>query len=326
MPGGPSLNSGNLIVMTQRVLQITRLLPDLEAKLAAEYDVHLIGASAEEDAYLAEHGAEFVGLVTSARRGADAALMAKLPNLKVISSFGVGFDTIDLDAAKKRGIAVSNTPDVLNDCVADIAFGLLIDAARSLSASDRFVRRGDWLKAQYPLRTSVTGKRLGVLGLGRIGQAIARRSSGFEMDVRYHSRNPVEGVNWKHEPSLAALAQWCDFLVVAVAGGPATKHLVSADILTALGPKGYIINISRGTVIDETALVKALQDQTIAGAGLDVFEHEPKVPEGLMSLDNVVLLPHIASGTHETRQAMGDLTFTNLQRFFKDGTLETPLC
>jgi hydroxypyruvate reductase len=311
--------------MKPRLLQHGRLMPALEAQLAAEFDVHPLWKEANPSAFLAARGADFIGLVTSARVGADAALINALPSLKVISSFGVGYETIDIEAAKRRGVVVSNTPDVLNDCVADLAFGLLIDISRGISAGDRFVRRGDWERNGFPLATRVSGKRLGVLGLGRIGQAIAKRSTGFDMEVRYHSRRPMADVSWGYEASAAALADWADFLVVACAGGPSTRHLVSAEVLAALGPKGFLINISRGTVIDEQALVQALAGKRIAGAALDVFENEPHVPAALMSLDNVVLLPHVASNTHETRKAMNDLVASNLRSYFARGQLETPI-
>ena len=224
-----------------------------------------------------------------------------------------------------RDIAMSNTPDVLNDCVADIAFGLMIDVARGLSASDRFVRRGEWVRDAFPLQTRVSGKRLGILGLGRIGTAIARRAAGFDMDVRYHNRHAVPGVPYQYESTLAGLAQWADFVMVASAGGPDTRHLVSAEILVALGPAGFVINISRGSVVDEAALVDALVNKKIAGAALDVFEREPHVPEALFALDNVVILPHVASATHDTRQAMADLTLANLRSYRESGTLLTPI-
>jgi lactate dehydrogenase-like 2-hydroxyacid dehydrogenase len=312
-------------LMKPRILQNGRLMPSLETQLAAEFDVHPLWKEADPAAFLAERGGEFVGLVTSARVGADAALIDALPALKVISSFGVGYETLDIEAAKRRGVAVSNTPDVLTDCVADLAFGMVIDVARGMSAGDRFVRRGDWERTSFPLATRVSGKRLGVLGLGRIGQAIAQRSTGFQMEVRYHSRRPVNGMAWGFEASPVALAEWADFLVVACAGGPATRHLVSADVIEALGPNGYVINISRGSVIDERALVDALVGKRIAGAALDVFENEPHVPTELLTLDNVVLLPHIGSGTHETRHAMNELVLSNLRSYFARGALETPI-
>ena len=309
--------------MKPRVLQIGRLLPALEKVLGDEFSAHRLADEPDPGAFLARHGGEFIALVTSARFGADAALMAALPALKAICSFGVGYDTIDIDAAKRRGIVVSNTPDVLNDCVADIAFGLLIDVARGISAADRFVRRGDWLKGAFPLQTRVSGKRLGIVGLGRIGRVIARRAAGFDMAVRYHNRQPVAGVDYGYESTLAGLARWSDFLVVASAGGAETHHLVSAEVIAALGPAGYLINIARGSVVDEAALVDALVNKRIAGAGLDVFADEPNVPAALLALDNVVLLPHVASGTRETRQAMADLTLANLRGFLADGSLLT---
>ena len=307
--------------MNNRVINVGRLPPALEARLAQAYSLTTLANEADPAAYLAAHGGEFEALVTSAPVGADAALLAALPKLRVISSFGVGLDKIDLAAAQGRGIAVGYTPDVLNDCVADIAFGLLIDVARGASAADRFVRRGDWLKGTFPLARKVSGAKLGLVGLGRIGRTIAQRSTGFNMALRYHARRPVADVAWAHEPSLIELARWADYLVVITAGGPATRHLVNAEVLAALGPDGFLVNVARGSVIDEAALVRALVDKRIAGAGLDVFENEPQVPAELMALDNVVLLPHIASATRETRQAMADRVFDNLQRFFADGTL-----
>jgi lactate dehydrogenase-like 2-hydroxyacid dehydrogenase len=293
--------------------------PALEARLAQAYDLTRLRDEADPRAFLARQGGRYTGLVTTARYGADRALIDALPSLKVISSFGVGVDTIDLDAANTRGIHVGYTPDVLNDCVADLAFGLLLDVARGISASDRYVRRGQWPRGAYPLQTRVSGKRLGIVGLGRIGRVIAQRATGFEMDIRYHARHPVAGVPWPHEPSLTELARWCDFLVVIVAGGPQTRHLISAAVLDALGPDGYLVNVARGSVIDEAALVNALVERRIAGAGLDVFEHEPKVPAALFTLDNVVLLPHVASATHETRAAMADRVFDNLASYYRDG-------
>jgi hydroxypyruvate reductase len=313
--------------MKPRILQAGRLLPSLERRLAAEFDLHLLATEADPQAFLAARGHEFVGFVSSAGIGASAATMDLLPNLKVISSFGVGLDKLDLAAAKQRGIAVGYTPDVLNDCVADLAMVLMLDVARRVSEADRFVRRGDWVRpglASFPLGRKVSGAKLGIVGLGRIGQTIARRAGGFEMEIRYHSRRPVEGVPWVHEPSLIELARWCDFLVVITAGGAATRHLIDAAVLDALGPRGFLVNVARGSVIDEAALVRALLDRRIAGAGLDVFENEPKVSPELFALDNVVLLPHIASGTEETRQAMADRVFDNLQGFFRDGRMPSP--
>jgi hydroxypyruvate reductase len=313
--------------MTQRprVLQNSPNLGAIQSTLEERYDVHKLWQEKDPDAFLAARGAEFVGLATAAGAGADAALMDKLPSLKVISSFGVGFDKVDIAAAYQRGIMVGYTPNVLNDCVADIAMGLLIDVSRGISASDRYVRRGEWPKANYPLQTRVSGKRMGIVGLGRIGKAIAKRAEGFSMEIRYTSRNPLVDVAYTYEPSLVELARWCDFLVVAASGGASTRGLVSAAVIEALGPKSFLVNVSRGTVVDEAALVEALAGKRIAGAGLDVFENEPNVPSKLYELDNVVLLPHVASATHETRRAMGDLVLANLESFFTRGSLVTPV-
>lgn len=296
--------------------------PLLATELNTRYDVHPLWKEADPKTFLTQHGHEFSGYVTSARFGVEEATLTAMPKLKVISSFGVGTDTLPLAAASARGIAVGYTPEVLNNCVADTAFGLVIDVARRFSAADRFVRRGDWLKGQYPLATSVSGKRLGILGLGRIGQVVAKRASGFDMEVRYHNRRPNPSVPYTYEATLESLAQWADFLVVVSAGGPETRNLVSGSVLRALGPRGYLINVARGSVIDEEALVQALEDGVIAGAGLDVYADEPRVPERLLAMDQVVLLPHLASATHETRQAMADLVLENLDSYFATGKVK----
>lgn len=308
-----------------RVLQLSPFAPAVQADLVQAFDVHPYWKESDKPAFLATRGAEFTGLVTGSLTGVSAELMEALPSLQVVSNYGAGYEKIDLAAARRKGIAVSTTPDVLTECVADVAFGLLIDVARSLTAADRFVRKGAWKLGRYPLTTRVAGKRLGILGLGRIGQAIAQRSTGFAMEVRYHSRRPVPDVQWTYEPSLTALADWADFLVIACAGGPATHHLVSAEVLAALGPQGFVINIARGSVIDEPALIEALASKRIAGAGLDVFENEPEVPEQLLAMDNVVLLPHLASSSNETQRAMGQLMIDNLRSWYASGKLLTPI-
>jgi lactate dehydrogenase-like 2-hydroxyacid dehydrogenase len=305
-----------------RVLQIGRQMPWLEQQLAAQYDVTLLAQQSDARAYLAEHGGEPVAAVTSAAIGIDNATIEALPALKVISSFGVGLDKIDVAFAARRGVAVGYTPDVLNDCVADTAFTLLLDVARRASEADRFVRNGGWLRDKFPLATRASGKRLGIVGLGRIGRTIAKRASGFDMQIRYHNRRPVEGVAYGYEASLLELARWADFLVVAAAGGAESQGLISAEVLRALGPQGFLVNVARGTVVDEPALIQALQERSIAGAGLDVYVDEPRVPPALLALDNVVLLPHVASATHETRQAMAELVLDNLRAFFAAGRLK----
>ena len=310
--------------MTTRpqVLQNGPLTPALNAALAAEFELTHLSEQPDPQAFLAAHGARFTGLATSAPAGASAALLAALPALRVISSHGVGLDKIDLEVAAQRGIAVGYTPEVLNDCVADLAMALLLDVARGTSAADRFVRRGEWEMGKFRLARKVTGQRLGILGLGRIGRAIAQRATGFDMQIRYTNRKPVAGVPWQFEPALVELARWADTLVVITAGGAATRHLVNAEVLEALGPDGFLVNVARGSVIDQDALVQALQTGRIAGAGLDVYADEPHVPAALMALDNVVLLPHIASATRETRQAMEALTVANLRAFYADGAVQ----
>ncbi|MPZ85191.1 MAG: 2-hydroxyacid dehydrogenase [Actinophytocola sp.] len=301
------------------VLQVCPLLPSVERALTEGYQaVRLF----ERPGFLAAHGDEVVAAVTSSRFGVTNEQLDAMPKLGAIVHFGVGYETTDLAHARARGVVVSNTPDVLNDCVADLAVGGLIDAMRRLSAADRFVRRGEW---NHPLATKVSGKQVGILGLGRIGRAIARRLEGFDMKISYHSRTPVGGVSYQYVPSPVALAAEVDVLVVATAGGPATAGLVSAEVLDALGPAGYLVNIARGSVVDEPAMVAALVEGRLAGAALDVYADEPNVPPELLDVDSVVLFPHIASATHETREAMGELALRNLRQFLTDRTLVTPV-
>lgn len=286
----------------------------LETILREQHDV-LLAQPTSASAPLANRAdaARVQAVVTSAPAGVPAAWLPQLPALRVVSSFGVGLDQLPQDTARARGLPVGYTPDVLNDCVADLAMGLLIDGARRIAAADRFVRRGDWLQGRYPLTARVSGKRLGIVGLGRIGQAVARRASGFDMDIAYTNRRTADGAPWRFEASLLALAQWADFLVLTVAGGAGTRHLVNAEVLRALGPKGLLVNVARGSVVDQAALIAALQSGELGGAALDVFDDEPRVPAELLAMENVVLAPHMASGTHDTRQAMADLCLANLR-------------
>ncbi len=304
-----------------RILNVGRLPEALTARLRETYEFHALADEADPRAFLAARGGEFDALSTNSPTGADAALIAALPKLRVISNLGVGLEKIDLAAARERGVAVGYTPDVLSDCVADLAFALLLAVARRVGEAERYLRRGAWPKGAFALGRKVSGARLGIVGMGRIGRTIAQRATGFEMALRYHARRPVADVSWPHEPSLIELARWADFLVVITAGGAGTRHLIDAAVLDALGPEGFLINVARGSVVDEAALVRALQEGRIAGAGLDVYEHEPQVPAELTALDHVVLLPHIGSATRETRQAMADRVFDNLQSFFATGRL-----
>jgi len=307
------------------VLQLGPLLPLVEKGLAANYTHLNLAGAADARSFLAENGPRIDALASSGRNGVNAALIDACPNLRLIAHFGVGYDNVDVEHARKRGVVVSNTPDVLTDCVADLAIAMLIDAARGISAGDRYVRAGRWPKGPMPLATKVTGKRMGIVGLGRIGRAIAARAEGFDMEIRYHNRRQVPDAPWGYERTLEDLARWCDFLVVATSGGEATRGLVSAAVLEALGPEGFLVNIARGSVVDEPALVEALVAKRIAGAGLDVFADEPNVPGELLALDNVVLTPHIASATTDTRAAMGQLVLDNLAAFFETGRVLTPV-
>ncbi|MGH8848600.1 MAG: 2-hydroxyacid dehydrogenase, partial [Polaromonas sp.] len=253
-------------------------------------------------------------------------LMDQLPALEIVSIMGVGYDGVDVPAALERRISVTHTPGVLNDEVADLAIGLMLSVARRIPQADQYVRAGRWVKeGAMPLTRKVSGARLGIVGLGRIGQAIAKRAEAFGMPIAYTARSAKPELPYDFYPTAKALAAQVDFLVVITPGGAGTRHLINADVLKALGPEGYLINVARGSVVDETALLEALQQGVIAGAGLDVFEKEPYVPEALWAMDNVVLTPHIASGTRQTRQAMADLAAGNLQAHFAGQPLLSPV-
>jgi lactate dehydrogenase-like 2-hydroxyacid dehydrogenase len=263
------------------------------------------------------------GLAHFGHSKVDGKLMDALPKLEIIANFGVGVDQIDLDAAKKRNIIVTNTPDVLNDCVADCAMALVLNTLRKFPQSEAYLRSGFWpTRGPYPLATSVGGKTLGILGLGRIGEAIAKRALGFGMTIRYHNRNK-KNVPYAYDADPVALAKNSDVLMIVTPGGAGTAKLVNAKVLDALGPQGYLVNVARGSVVDELVLLRYLQEKKIAGAGLDVFEHEPKVPAEFYSLDNAVLFPHVASATVETRKAMGDLQVENLLLHFAGKPVKT---
>ncbi|MCI1001424.1 MULTISPECIES: 2-hydroxyacid dehydrogenase [Ochrobactrum] len=257
----------------------------------------------------------------------DAALIDALPNLKIIGNFGVGYDAVDAKHAATRNVMVTNTPDVLTDEVADTALGLLIDTVRELSKSQEFLRAGRWEKeGRYPLsKLSLRGRKVGIFGLGRIGKAVAHRVEAFGLPVSYHNRRKAEGVAYDYYPSLLELAKAVDTLILVAPGGAETAKAVNADVLQALGSDGVLINVGRGSLVDEDALAKALNDGTIAAAGLDVFSNEPSVPQGLLDAPNTVLLPHIASASHKTRQAMADLVIDNLIAWFDTGKAITPV-
>ena len=259
----------------------------------------------------------------------SAELIAQLPALEIISVMGVGYDGIDVTAAKAHGVVVTHTPDVLNDDVADLAIGLMLSAARQLPAADRHVRAGLWPRGPMPLARKMSGARIGIVGMGRIGQAIAQRALGFNMTVAYTARSAKPALPWAYLPDAVSLAAVSDFLVVITPGGAGTRKLINAEVLAALGAsspqKGILVNVARGSVVDEAALIEALEQGVIAGAGLDVFEAEPNVPERLRALPQVVLAPHIGSATGQTRQAMADLAFDNLQCQLSGQPVRTPV-
>ncbi|HEY8356044.1 MAG TPA: 2-hydroxyacid dehydrogenase [Ramlibacter sp.] len=254
------------------------------------------------------------------------ALMDKLPALEVVSIMGVGYDKVDVAAAIERKVPVTHTPGVLDDEVADLAIALMLSVARRVPQADRYVKDGSWAsKGNLPFARKMSGARLGIVGLGRIGKAVAHRAAAFGMSIAYTGRTERKELPYPYHPSAKALAAAVDFLVVITPGGEGTRKMIDREVLQALGPRGYLINVARGTVVDEQALIEALQQGVIAGAGLDVFENEPQVPQALRELDNVVLTPHMASATHETRQAMADLALANLVEHFAGRPLKSPV-
>ncbi len=305
------------------VLAAAKLSPLYQPQIEAAFAFH--GPLDLDDPAFAALAPRVRAVAGSGDSRVSAELIAALPALELISIMGVGYDGVDVAAAKARGVVVTHTPGVLNDDVADLALGLMLSAARQLPAADRYVRGGLWLQGNMPLARKMSGARLGLLGMGRIGQAIARRAAAFDMSIAYHTRNPRPELSYTYHASAVALAAASDFLVVITPGGAGTRHLVNAEVLKALGPKGFLVNVARGSVVDEAALIAALEAGTIAGAGLDVFEDEPRVPQRLLDLHKVVLTPHIGSATAATRQAMADLAFANLAEHFAGRRPKTPV-
>lgn len=309
---------------TGTILRVPPFSQQLHDAVGASYDALDLPDEGRAE-FLAAHGADVVAIVCSNSGRVDAGLIAALPNLGMIANQGVGYDNIDVPVALERGIAVSHTPDVLDAAVAETALGLLIATRRRLVAADRFVRDGRWTDGAFPLTGQVSGSRVGILGLGRIGRAIAVLLEALGCEVSYHSRHEVPGASYPYHPSAVELARAVDNLVVIVPGGPATSGLVDRAVLDALGPDGVLVNVARGSVVDEDALVAALLDGRLGAAGLDVFAEEPHVPEALVALDNVVLLPHVGSATEETRAAMRALTLDNLAAWLAEEPLPTPI-
>jgi lactate dehydrogenase-like 2-hydroxyacid dehydrogenase len=299
--------------MAEEILQTHKLLDRCEKALAERYTVHKLHEAADKEALIREIAPRVRAI---AGGNVDAALMDKLPKLEIIANFGVGYDSIDTKAAQQRGIHVTNTPNVLNDAMAEITIGLMISLARKLPQSDRYVREGKWMQGNYPLQVELNGKTLGILGLGRIGKEVALRAQAMKMRVVYHGRNRQPDEPYVYYDNLTEMARDVDWLVLIAPGGKATDKIVNRQVLEALGPEGFLVNVGRGTLVDEPVLVEMLQQNKIAGAALDVFEKEPSVPEALFALDNVVLSPHQGSATQQTRNKMGDLVVANLVAHF----------
>jgi lactate dehydrogenase-like 2-hydroxyacid dehydrogenase len=310
------------------VLAVSKLSPLLLAPLQAAFTLHDRLHELDAEA-LAAIGPRVRAIAASGESKVSAELIAQLPALELISVMGVGYDGVDVQAAQARGVVVTHTPGVLNDDVADLAIGLMLCAARQLPAADRYVREGRWPSGPMPLARKMSGARLGLVGMGRIAQAIATRAAAFGMSIAYTARSAKPGLPYDYFPTPAALAAQSDFLMVITPGGAGTRKLINAEVLTALGSssptKGILVNVARGSVVDEAALIDALEQGVIAGAALDVFEDEPRVPERLRALPHVVLAPHIGSATQATRQAMADLAFGNLREHFAGRPLLSPV-
>ena len=289
-----------------------RMAPPVVEALARETDLVKLWEADDRDAALGRVIPEVGALAVGGHIEVDGRFMERFPNLQIVSNFGVGYDAIDAAWAGEHGLIVTNTPGVLDEEVADTAMGLVLATVRQLPAAERHLRAGKWMEGAFPLSQTLRGRTMGIVGLGRIGKALAKRAEAFGLAIAYHGRNPQAGVPYPYHPTLVGLAEACDILVVITPGGPETRNLVGAEVLRALGPNGIVINVARGSVVDEAALIEALRSKAILGAGLDVFAEEPKVPRALLDLDHVVLLPHVGSASQHTRDAMGQLVVDNI--------------
>ena len=314
--------------MTKRHLLMTGpMMRMVMEQLDAAYEVHRLWEADDADAMIGEISDKIEAIAVGPHTPVDGPLMSRLPNLKIVSNFGVGYDTVDAKWAGAHGIYVTNTPDVLTEEVADTTLGLLLMTVRQLSESERHLRAGRWEQdGPFQLtKASLRDRRIGIVGLGRIGKAIARRLDAFRVPVVYHGRSEQSDVPYGYYASLVDMARDVDILLSVAPGGPATTHMINAEILDALGPDGILINVGRGSVVDEKALVEALKTGKILSAGLDVFENEPHVPAELMEMEHVVLLPHVGSASVHTRNQMGQLCVDNLKSYFETGKPLTPV-
>lgn len=308
--------------MSQKVLITHKLLKSCEDALDKKFETLRLYEAADKEAFLKDSAS---GVRAIAGGNVDVALMDALPDLKMISNFGVGYDSIDVKAAKERDIRVTNTPDVLNDAMGELTIGLMVSLARRIPQADQYARQGKWTNGAFPLQSELTGKTVGIAGLGRIGKEIATRCFAMKMRVIYYGRRHQANTPYVYYDKLADMARDADWLVVITPGGKGTEKIVNREVLEALGEDGYLVNMARGTVVDEPVLVEMLKDKKIAGAALDVFEDEPNIPQELFGLDNVVLSPHQGSATHQTRDAMGQLVVDNLEAYFNGDPLLTPV-
>jgi lactate dehydrogenase-like 2-hydroxyacid dehydrogenase len=313
--------------MTKRanILSFGQITPHVDNALMQRFNVYRDDLL-DLETILAARGSEIDAIVTRGRMPATAALMDRLPNLELIANFGVGYDSIDVTAAAERGIVVTNTPNVLDDEVADFTVGLLMATIRRFPQADQHVRTGRWSNGEnFPLGASLRNRRIGIVGMGRIGRVIAKRLDGFDVPIAYHSRRPRTDLRYPYFAELQALAADVDTLIVVLPGGAATKGIINEQVLAELGPNGILINVARGSVVDETALIEALKSGAILAAGLDVFQNEPKISTALLELENTVLLPHIGAATHHTRGLVGDLVINNIISWFEGKGALTPV-
>ncbi|MEM5370244.1 2-hydroxyacid dehydrogenase [Paraburkholderia azotifigens] len=310
--------------MNPSLLVLIPLGDDSRTRIAASFDLHYAPTREARAEAVAAHGARIRAVLTNGTTGLTSAEIVAMPALEFVSALGAGYENIATDHARARGIVLANGAGTNDDCVADHAMALLLAVVRDVPQRDRATREGVWRDA-LPMRPSVSGKRLGIIGLGNIGQKVARRAAGFDIDVAYHNRQPRDGVAWRYFGDLRELARWSDYLVVATPGGSSTHHLVDRDVLEALGPKGFLVNVSRGSVVDTAALAHALSSGAIAGAGLDVYEGEPHPPQALLHLTNVVLTPHVAGTSPEAITASVDNFITNATRHFAGEDVLTPI-
>lgn len=311
--------------MKPGLLVIQKRLPALLDALSRDYTVHDYGRAADQDAFIDDIGEEVRAVLTNGRGGLSGDLIARLPNLEIICAFGVGYEMVDLDACRAGGIVLANAPGTNDVGVAEMALLLMLAVTRKLPAADAFVKTDRWPHENFERTHTIGGRKLGIVGLGRIGRKIAERAQAFDVEIAWHGPNEKPDAPWPYYPSLQDLALWSDYLVLACPGGEATRHLISTSELQALGKDGILVSIARGTVVDPDAIIAALQAKIIAGAGLDVFEGEPSLPEAIRLLDNVILTPHIGAITHEALEAGRDLLLENLRRHFAGEPVLTPV-